>query len=103
MGIDIETEELIHFPQARKEFPRPTCIATLHRWRLRGVRGVVLETILVGGLRYTSREAIGRFIAAQNADNPSQQPAPVMTAPRRQRQAAAAMATLAQMGVTTAD
>lgn len=100
MAIDIDSEELIHFNAAGKEFPKPPCHQTLHRWRLRGVRGVKLETILVGGLRYTSREAIRRFIVAQNAGS---NPAPVdMTPNRRKRQAVAAMETLAAMGVTSA-
>jgi uncharacterized protein DUF1580 len=69
MSIDIEIETLIPFLAARTAFPgnkRPV-LATLHRWRLRGVRGVRLETCLIGGTRYTSAEAIRRFIEAQNA------------------------------------
>ena len=38
--------------------------STVHRWRLRGTRGVRLETILAGGTRYTSVEALNRFFAA---------------------------------------
>jgi hypothetical protein len=69
MAIDTSTEALISLAEARSAFPggRRLGLATLHRWRLRGVRGVKLETVLVGGLRYTSREAIERFVAAQNA------------------------------------
>jgi hypothetical protein len=93
MAIDVDTEDLIPFQQAAAHIPGRPCLQTLHRWRQKpGVRGVVLETILVGGIRYTSREAIRRFIAAQNI---SQQPAPAMTRARRDRQARAAMAALA--------
>ena len=35
--------------------------STVHRWRLRGARGSKLETVLVGGRRYTSLEALLRF------------------------------------------
>jgi len=36
-------------------------VATAYRWSTAGVRGVVLETIQVGGTRCTSREAVQRF------------------------------------------
>lgn len=99
MSIDVQTETLISFNDARSEFRdgRRKSLATLHRYRLNGVRGVKLETVLIGGLRYTSREAIDRFIAAQNADDaPS---VPVMTPARRQRQSEAALVELVRMGV----
>lgn len=70
MAIDIEREELIHFPEATKAIPgRNVNLATLHRWRLKGVGTppVKIDSCVVGGLRYTSREAIARFCAAQNA------------------------------------
>jgi hypothetical protein len=34
---------------------------TLWRWATRGVRGVKLETLLIGGIRYTSAESLQRF------------------------------------------
>lgn len=40
-------------------------ISTLHRWALRGCRGVRLETQSVGHLRYTSEAAILRFLNAK--------------------------------------
>ncbi len=84
MSIDHEVEALIPFNEARSAFPGRNNIAlqTLHRWRLRGVRGVKLETVLVGGLRYTSREAINRFISAQNA---GETPTPTFTPHQRRR------------------
>jgi hypothetical protein len=36
-------------------------VATLHRWAVHGLNGVVLETLQVGGTRCTSREALRRF------------------------------------------
>jgi hypothetical protein len=42
-------------------------ISTLHRWATRGVRGVVLETVAVGHVRYTSVEAVQRFMHAKPA------------------------------------
>ena len=101
MAIDCELETIISFADARSAFPgidRRLSLATLHRWRLTGVRGVRLQTVLIGGLRYTSREAIVRFIAAQNADDA---PAtPVITAGQRRRQSEAARAELQRMGVS---
>ena len=97
--IDVETETLVQFSDARSAFPgidRRLSLATLHRWRLNGVRGVKLETILIGGLRYTSREAISRFIASQNSDDA---PAPSITPSQRRRQSEAAQQELRRMGV----
>ena len=99
MSIDVDNETLFQFPEARSEFPgdRRVSLATLHRWRQKGVRGVKLETVLIGGLRYTSREAIARFIAAQNAaDAPV---TPTVTPAQRRRQSEAARAALERMGV----
>lgn len=86
MSIDVDTETLISFCEARSAFPggKRLSFATLHRWRLSGVRGTKLETCLVGGLRYTSREAIQRFIANQNRE---ESPAPVITAEQRRKRA----------------
>jgi hypothetical protein len=56
-------------------------ISTLHRWATRGVRGVRLETVAVGHVRYTSIEAVRRFLSAKPTD-----PTPiteVSVAPRR--------------------
>jgi hypothetical protein len=38
----------------------------IERWRTRGIRGIVLETVKVGGTRYTTAEAIQRFIERLN-------------------------------------
>jgi len=35
--------------------------ATVYRWATKGARGRVLETTMVGGVRYTTMEAIARF------------------------------------------
>ena len=91
--IDLSTETLVPWQQVAKHVPGSPHVSTLHRWRLRGVRGKKLETLLVGGTRFTSREAIDRFIAAGNADDA---PAtPTFTATQRQHMSNAARATLA--------
>jgi hypothetical protein len=57
----------------------------------RGVRGVVLESVLIGGARYTSEEALERFFAAQNPGHVAQ--------PSREAAIAAAERTLAAAGI----
>ena len=93
--MSILAENLISLCDACSAFPgRKISLATLHRWRLRGCRGVVLETAVVGGSRFTSREAIARFLTAQN-----EQPVDAMTAADRAVRSAAALATLKARGV----
>jgi hypothetical protein len=40
--------------------------ATMWRWALRGVDGVKLESFKIGGRRYTTAEALDRFVARLN-------------------------------------
>jgi hypothetical protein len=89
--IDPNVEDLLTLTAACGAFPgRRVGLATLHRWRLSGVRGCKLQTILVGGQRFTSRQAIARFIEAQNED----QAQPGSNGARRQVLADAAQAIL---------
>ena len=99
MSIDTERETLVSFSDARSSFRdgRRKSLATLHRWRLRGVNGVKLETCLIGGMRLTSLEAIDRFIAAQNRDEASP---PAITLAQRRRQSESAQQELERMGVS---
>lgn len=64
----ILNETVIGMSEAARALPRvngvrlhPTCV---WRWARRGVRGVKLETARIGGRVVTSREALGRFLAA---------------------------------------
>jgi hypothetical protein len=59
--IDPQTESLLSLTDAAKSLPGRPNITTVWRWRNRGVRGVKLETVLSGGRRFTSLEAIRRF------------------------------------------
>jgi len=94
--IDTTVEELIPFQQAGHRIPGRPSIAALHRWRLNGVRGARLETLLVGGKRFTSAEAIRRFIESQNRDG---SPAPEITAKQRRVQAETANRLLQEAGI----
>lgn len=87
--INIDNEELLTLSAATKRLPhgrasKPVHVATIHRWASpRGLKGVRLESVKVGGIRYTSSEALDRFIAQCSADDTGQQPQPT-----RQRQKA---------------
>ena len=59
--IDLERESPLTMAQAAKREPGRRNIATLWRWRQVGVRGEKLKTILIGGRRYTTVEALARF------------------------------------------
>lgn len=65
--IDISSEQLLTFTAATKLLPERPNVATLWRWRTAGCRGVRLETVLVGGKRYTSAEALQRFVDSVTA------------------------------------
>ena len=84
MMIDIQTEQLVPISKAASCLPGKVHRSTLERWRLHGRRGVKLETILIGGQRFTSREAIGRFVAGVTAAADGA-PAPKETSAERER------------------
>ena len=94
--IDASTETLIRFQEAGRRIPGNPSVCALHRWRLNGVRGAKLETLLCGGKRFTSNEAIQRFIAEQNRDEPS---TPAFTASQRRIQAETANRLLEAAGI----
>ncbi len=60
-------ETLIPISKAPAHIPSRPHVATVWRWIKNGVRGVTLDTIVIGGKRYTSREAIQRFMEATTA------------------------------------
>ncbi len=99
--INIHDEELLTLSGAAKRLPhgragKPVHVATLHRWASPGgLQGVRLETIKVGGIRYTSTEALERFIAKCTADDTRQEP---QTTRQRQREIATAEAELDAAG-----
>jgi hypothetical protein len=67
MSIDASVEQLISLREAARMLPRRRRgkrphISCLYRWTTTGCQGVILESVMVGGTRCTSREAVGRFI-----------------------------------------
>lgn len=94
MPIDIDSEELIPLRKACEHIPGRPHISCVYRWMSR--KSGPLETVLVGGRRWTSVEAIERFIAACN---PSQRSTPAVVSKRRKAQIAAAGAELDRAGI----
>lgn len=74
MTETVFNQQLLTLKEASKRIPSRPHVATLWRWVNIGCRGVRLESWLIGGLRYTSVEAIDRFFAAMNS-KPATQPA----------------------------
>ena len=68
-NFDILAEQVVSFSELARRLPRrrngrPTHTATVHRWRQRGLKGIRLEAIRLGGSWATSLEAYRRFCEA---------------------------------------
>jgi hypothetical protein len=64
--VDLSQETLIPLAAVARRFPSARTgnsldVGTIRRWVLRGVAGVKLGTVLIGGTRYTSEEELGRW------------------------------------------
>jgi hypothetical protein len=90
--IDFEHEQVFPLQEAARRLPprrggKPTHVDSLFRWATTGLKGIRLETILVGGVRCTSMAALSRFFAAQTELRDGRQavaaPPPTATARRR--------------------
>jgi hypothetical protein len=98
--IDPNSESLISLAEAVKLLPlrrggKPVHISCACRWSTTGCRGVILESIQIGGTRCTSREALARFFRALTyANHPHDR-----TPHRRQQAAQAAERELEREGV----
>jgi len=77
--IDINLEDPVPLAILAREIPnrqgrRGVNASTTWRWVLRGINGQRLESVMVGGIRMSSREALARFFAATtsaaNGDSP---------------------------------
>lgn len=68
MTSELLKEDVIGLEEARKELPGDPAYSTIWRWAINGVqlRGskerVKLETVCIGRKRFTTRQAITRFI-----------------------------------------
>ena len=66
MAIDFSVEQVIPLSDAPDHIPRrrrgrKKAVSTVYRWATKGVKGVILETLQVGGTRCTSLGALQRF------------------------------------------
>ena len=95
--IDVNGEQLLTLAEAARSLPRCPHIATIYRWISRGVKGVKLEAVRIGGTQYTSKEAMQQFaerlttldrVNGQFGDSPS-----------TKRQSAAAEDKLVKIGI----
>lgn len=106
MPIDIRHEEIFPLTAATKlpcfrnrRGGKHINVSTLWRWATTGCRGVRLETIMAGGSRATSLEAVERFFEALTVQgDPSAPPPPRQTTARR-KQIEAAERRLAEAGI----
>jgi hypothetical protein len=70
--IDISSDKTFPLAWAARNIPclqnrrggRPIAPSTLWRWSARGIRGIKLETVHVGGEVHTTYEALNRFFNA---------------------------------------
>lgn len=65
MAGDILSEERLTLLEAARLLK--VHVATIYRWHQRGVKGHKLSTVVIGALRYTSRERLEAFIEATTA------------------------------------
>ena len=102
MAIDPLSEKVVSLAHAAKLLPRRRGgkrphVSCIYRWTTAGCRGVILESIQVGGTRCTSREALARFFAALTHGDRRGAPAARSVA-ARQRAVAAAERELERLG-----
>lgn len=66
MTIELSTETLITIAEVPLHIPkrhgRKVHYSTVYRWMTKGVRGRKLESLFIGGVRYTTIEALARFL-----------------------------------------
>jgi hypothetical protein len=98
MSIDLSSKTYLTFTQAAKRLPVNPSPSTWHRWRLRGVHGVKLATVKIGGRRMVGADDLQRFIEAVTcaADGT---PLPIRTSRQRERAIEAAERELAREGI----
>lgn len=87
--IQIDQEQLVAIRDVPKLLPKRrngkyVHVSAVYRWISRGVRDVVLESVKIGGQRYTSVEALQRF-ADRLSDTATAVPKPRQTPLSRQR------------------
>jgi hypothetical protein len=63
--IEIDKEDLVLLSDTPKILPKrngkAVHLSACYRWMRQGLSGVRLETVLIGGQRFTSKQALNRF------------------------------------------
>ena len=95
--IDISQEHILSLPQATAALPKVdgkrVHVSSIWRWCRKGLSGVRLEHVKIGGRLCTSREALNRFAnALAEADEVAAPPLPTTPVARTDRQRATAIA-----------
>lgn len=62
-------ETLVPIQKAGQSFPYPVGRKAVERYFRHGIRGIFLETVLIGNRRFSSLEAIRRFLYATNKNS----------------------------------
>jgi hypothetical protein len=96
--LDLSSETAIAVNKSPAHIPGRPHVSTVWRWVLVGVRGIKLETFVVGCQRFTTKQAIERFIAATTA-RANGEPAPTRTPRQRVRAIEAAERELRKAGI----
>lgn len=101
--IDVTRESPIPLSVAARGVPnraggRGISVPTVWRWAQRGIRGVRLETVMIGGVRMTTDDALQRFYSATTAATDGR-PLTTRTPAARERAIAAAERELAADGI----
>ncbi len=93
--LDFTIEEPIPITSAPSHIPGRPALSTTWRWILKGIRGRRLESGMIGGRRFTTKEAIARFLA------PNEREVPTITVSQsqRRRQSEAAVKALVDRGL----
>jgi hypothetical protein len=69
MSLDFTKEQAISLCEVPCYVPKrrgkKVHYSTVYRWATKGARGRTLETVLSGGIRFTTIEAVRRFLAAK--------------------------------------
>jgi hypothetical protein len=104
MAIDPNSEQLVSLTDAARLLParrkgKKPHTSCLYRWSVSGCKGIVLESLQVGGTRCTSREALARFIEALTLASPTGPQMSVRSPIKRQRAAEKAIRELERQGV----
>ena len=106
MAIDIRSEEIFSLTAAtrlpcfrNRRAGKRINVSTIWRWATVGVRGVKLETIMAGGSRATSFEAVERFFEVLTLQADGGAVAPPPRPKLRRKQIEQAERRLAQAGI----